>query len=48
MLWVYGQHKYVDSYSVGIDFSHQNPSTKVDLSTVRVKYSKHTGFDHHH
>ena len=24
MLWVYGQHKYVNSYSAGIDFSRQN------------------------
>ena len=24
MLWVYGQYKYVDSYSAGIDFSRQN------------------------
>ena len=36
MLWVYDQHKYVDSYSAGIDFSRQILTTKVDPGTVRV------------
>ena len=40
MLWVYGQHKYVNSYSAGIDFRRQNLTsiltTKPDPRTVRV------------
>ena len=37
MLWVYGQYKYVDPYSVGIDFSRQNLTSTDILSTKACK-----------
>ena len=41
MLWVYDHYKYFNSYSAGIDFSHQNltstESHKVYPRPVRVK-----------
>ena len=43
MLWVYGHYKYFYSYSAGIDFSRQNP-TSTDVRfyprAVRVKPSR--------
>ena len=45
MLWVYGQYKYVYSYSAGIDFSRQILTTEVDPRAVRVKHST-TGLDY--
>ena len=35
MLWAYGHYKYFNSYSAGIDFSHQNlRSTDVRRSVI--------------
>ena len=36
MLEVYGQHKYFNSYSAGIDFSWQHLATKIDPRAVKV------------
>ena len=36
MLWVYGHYKYLNSYSVGIDFRRQN-LTSVDVRFWRLK-----------
>ena len=41
MLWVYGQYKYVYSYSAGIDCSRQN-LTSTDVSFLTTKFDPHT------
>ena len=38
MLYVYGHHKYVYSYSAGIDFGRQNLTSKVDPRAERVEW----------
>ena len=42
MLWVHDRYKYFYFYSVGIDFTVQNPF-KVDSRSVRVKFSSWKG-----
>ena len=41
MLWVYGQYKYIYSYRVGIDFSHQSHVNRSQILTAKLNSREH-------